>query len=112
MSEPLPPAGTAPANPAPEPTPGAPASGRALSYFPTEAADGADHSYRSLSLMALLGFTVGAVYAAIIILMAIVGFFAGKPLLVGTLVGLIPLGAALLCLFARIQIRRSEGTLA
>jgi len=112
MSEPLPPAGAAPADPAPEPTPGAPVSGRALSYFPTEAADGADHSYRSLSLMALLGFTIGAVYAAIIILMAIVGFFAGKPLIVATWVSLIPLAAALMCWFARVQIRRSEGTLA
>jgi hypothetical protein len=84
----------------------------ALGAFPGAPAVQSGQSYRSLSVLALVGFGIGAVYSSIIAVMALVGLFTGRPLLLSLWTATIPLSAILLCLLARSQINNSEGTLA
>src|SRR5262245_43288299 len=100
-------AGTSPPPEAINPGEGPPA----LRYFSAEMPP-AEESYRALSLLALAGFGLGAVYALSLIVLALVSFFARKPLFLSGLSFLVPVLAVVLCVLASVRIRRSEGTLA
>jgi hypothetical protein len=92
-----------------EPLPQAEPAGR---VFPPDPTAPAEESYRSLSVLALLGFGLAALYAAIVLYMGAFALFSGKPLLLSGWTLLMPLAALAMCLLAGFQIRRSEGTLA
>lgn len=79
---------------------------------PPETTAPTEQGYRSLSLVALIGFGVAAVYAAIVLLLGLVALRSGKLLLLGSWAWLVPLLTAAVCLVARLRIVRSEGTLA
>jgi hypothetical protein len=82
------------------------------SSFSGETAAPVGQSYRSLPVTALIGFSIAALFAAGIALLALVGLFSRKPLLLSGWTALLPMSAVLLCLLARASIRASEGTLA
>src|SRR5581483_5435607 len=71
-------------------------------------------AYRSVSILAILGFALACLYAVVIVGGAIVSFLVTRtPWLVPiSLALLMPLIAAALCWIARSQIQSSEGTLA
>jgi hypothetical protein len=71
-------------------------------------------AYRSVSILAILGFTLACLYAVIIFAGAVISFaFTRTPWLLPISLALaIPLIAAALCWVARGQILSSEGTLA
>src|SRR5262245_7865078 len=92
-----------------EPLPQAEPAGR---LFPPDPTAPAEQSYRSLSVLALVGFGLAALYAAIVLFMGAYAFISGKPLLLSGWSMLVPVVAVGLCLVAGWQIRRSEGTLA
>jgi hypothetical protein len=72
---------------------------------------GADPVYRPLSILALVGFGLAVLYAAIVGGGGLVAFRSGSPLLLGTLMGvMLPLAAFLVSALGRWQIARSEGT--
>src|SRR5262245_59325202 len=74
---------------------------------PPELAAPAEQAYRPLSVLALIGFGLAALYAAVAVLLGLVAFLSGRPLLMGGWTLLFPLVAAALCLVARAQVRRS-----
>src|SRR5262249_31014972 len=92
-----------------ERAPGLPAPERPL---PPEPVDAPDQTYRALSVLALGGFSVSALYAVITLLLGVVALISRKPMtaLGATLV--VPVTAFLVCLLARFRIKSSEGTLA
>jgi hypothetical protein len=91
-----------PAPPVPEPGP--------LAAAPE--AGGAEEPYRSLSVLALIGFGIAALYSGVVILMGLVALMKGKPMLMSGWALLLPLAAVVLCGLARWRIARSEDTLA
>src|SRR5437879_13425872 len=74
--------------------------------------DAAEQPYRSLAVLALVGFGMSALYAAISLLLALVALIARKPMPALDWTLLIPVIGFLLCLAARMHIAWSEGTLA
>jgi hypothetical protein len=66
--------------------------------------------YQPLSVLALIGFGISALYALIVLLVGGVAFFRGIPLMWPWATLLIPLLAAGVSVAAWIQIQRSEGT--
>ncbi len=90
----------------------APPAGEAAPAFPPDPAAPAEEPYRTLSVLALIGFGVAALYAVVVVLMGAVALLSGKPLLLSGWTLMIPAAAAALCLVARARINRSEGTLA
>ncbi len=66
--------------------------------------------YRPLSLLALAGFGVAVVYAAVLSISAVVALFNRQPLLLPLFLFLVPAAAVVLSWVARDQIRSSEGT--
>jgi hypothetical protein len=83
----------------------------ATRYFPGEQKE-PEQAYAALSITALIGFGIGTLYAIIVVPMAVIAFFSGKPLLFTGWSILVPMLAVLLCMIALVRIRRSEGTLA
>lgn len=79
---------------------------------PPPAPPPAEEAYRPLSLLALSGFGTAAVYAVVVLLLALVAFRSGKPLILGAWVWFVPLLAGWDCAVAWLRIARSEGTLA
>src|SRR5262245_17345322 len=69
-------------------------------------------AYRSLSVLALIGFGMSALYATVCLLLAVVALLSRHPMPDLGLSLLIPVTALILCLIARFRIARSEGTLA
>jgi hypothetical protein len=80
-------------------------------HFPVEQRE-PEQAYASLSIMALIGFGIGVLYAVFVLQMAVVAFFSSKPLLFSGWSVLVPLSGVLLSAVALVRIRRSEGTLA
>jgi hypothetical protein len=73
----------------------------------------AEHvAYQPLSLLAIAGFGVAVVYAAVVLLGFLAWLVLGSPWLMSLWTLLIPLAAVVLSLIARARIQRSEGTLA
>jgi hypothetical protein len=68
-------------------------------------------TYRPLSLMAVAGFGLAALYALIVLIGAITAFFNHTPLLLGIWTLVVPLVGVVLCWAARANIRNSEDTL-
>ncbi len=66
--------------------------------------------YRPLSLVALAGFGLAVLYAAVIGVSSLVALFNRAPLLLPTALFLVPLAAAVLSWVGRNQVRASEGT--
>ncbi len=95
-----------------EQNPSLPAAPSPAGAFPAELKATSEPAYSALSITAMIGFGIAALYAGSIGLMAVVGLFARKPLLLTFWTALVPLSAILLCLLARARIRSSEGTLA
>lgn len=81
-------------------------------YFSAETGHESGPEYRPLSLLALLGFGVSALYAGVIGVTILVAFLSGKPLLLSLWSLGPPLAAVGLCGVAWLSIRSSEGTLA
>lgn len=68
--------------------------------------------YRSLSIMALVGFILGLIYSIVVGLLTLVGLFSGSPTLMAPWTLAIPALAIGVCVLARWLIKRSEGALA
>jgi hypothetical protein len=83
-----------------------PVPNTALSPGPSE-----PEPYRPLSVLALIGFVLGGLYALLILVGGLVALFQRQPWLLPVWVFVVPLGAALLSWLARTRIRDSEGTL-
>jgi hypothetical protein len=73
--------------------------------------EGAGESYRPLSLLALAGFALAAIYALIVVLGGAVSLFNRIPWLLSPWTFVFPLAALIVCLVARARIRNSEATL-
>jgi hypothetical protein len=73
---------------------------------------GKDVVYRPLSLLALVGFGVAALYTAVVVLGGAIAFFLGDPWLMKGWTALFPVAAVALSAMALVYIQRSEGTLA
>jgi hypothetical protein len=67
--------------------------------------------YRPLSVLALVAFATAAIYSVIVGALAVVAFSTGKTLFLPLWLVLFPAVAVGAALIARLQIRRSEGTL-
>jgi hypothetical protein len=78
---------------------------------PPEVAAPAEQTYRSLSLLALIGFSAAGVYVASVVLLGLFALGAGKPLSLGAW-GWFALLAVALCGVAWLRVYRSEDTLA
>jgi len=81
-------------------------------YFSAETTADTGPSYRTLSLTALIGFGLSALYAVFLVLMGLVSFVNSKPLLLSGWSLVPPVAGVILCLIAATQIRNSDGTLA
>jgi hypothetical protein len=79
---------------------------------PATTAQGDGETYRPLSLLAMAGFGLAVVYAAGILIGSLIAFFGSRPWLLPPSTILVPFVALVLLLIARVQIKRSEGTLA
>jgi hypothetical protein len=77
----------------------------------TAAGAAADSVYRPLSLLALAGFGLAAVFMAVMVVLAAFALFSRTPLLLAVYWFLIPLATLGLCWVARQRVRDSEGTL-
>jgi hypothetical protein len=71
----------------------------------------ASEPYRPLSLLALVGFTLAALYTLLVVVGGAVSLFNNVPWLMPTWTFLLPAGVVILCWAARTRIRNSEGTL-
>lgn len=71
----------------------------------------AAETYRALSLLAMAGFGIAALYAVIVVIGAAVALFSRIPWLMSYWTFLIPVAALVVCGAARTRIRDSEGTL-
>ena len=91
----------------PRETTEAPSGGADLGAMPQPASE----PYRPLSLQAMAGFGVAAVYALIVTFGAVIALVNHIPWLLPTWSFLIPILAVVLCWIARTRIRNSEGTL-
>src|SRR6476660_7322451 len=99
-----------------EPHEALPAVGALTSRFPDaptpRLGDAPDPGYRSLSVLALLGFGISALYAAICLLLGLIALISRNPMPALGYSLWIAVGGFLVCLVARFRIARSEGTLA
>src|SRR5579885_2050266 len=75
---------------------------------PPEGAEG--EPYRSLSTPALAGAGVAVLYAAVVVIGAVVSLISGSPFLMATWTLVLPIGAAALSLAGWLQVQRSGGT--
>jgi hypothetical protein len=89
------------------PFPGQPHEG---SMLPPAPQHGEDPVYRPLSGFALAGFSLAAVYCAIVVVLAIVAVVARKPALMSGWWVLLPILAVALAVIGWLQIQSSEGT--
>jgi hypothetical protein len=69
-------------------------------------------SYRALSGLAVAGFALAALFAALIAVSTVIALVQGMPLFIWGWWLLLPAAGTVLCLFGRWRIRQSEGTLA
>jgi hypothetical protein len=74
--------------------------------------DTPDQAYRSLSVLALIGFGISALYAAVTLLLGLVALISRNPMPALNWTLLFPVTGGLLCVAARVRIAFSEGTLA
>jgi hypothetical protein len=70
-----------------------------------------DQPYQSISLQAIIGFSLALFFSIAIALCAISGFIGGLPMLFPLWTILIPIGIGFLCVSAQSTVRASEGTL-
>src|SRR5262245_58601510 len=80
--------------------------------LPPEPVDAPDQAYRTLSVLALAGFGVSALYAAAVLLLGLAALISRRPMPALGVTLVLPMTALLICLLARFRISRSEGTLA
>lgn len=73
------------------------------------ASDGDMPGYRPLSIPAVLGFALAALYAGFLVLCWTVALVSGTPILMSAWSLLVPFAAVLVCALAWVQIQRSEG---
>lgn len=69
-------------------------------------------AYRPISLLAIVGLSIAAVYAAVVLVGFAASVLFGTPWLMPTWTILVPLLAVVVSFAARLRIQRSEGTLA
>jgi hypothetical protein len=102
-------AGPAPSNPEGRITTQAPASGSSGPGLDAEPSTA--ETYRPLSLLALLGFALAALYAVVVLIGAAVALFGRTPWLMPGWTFALPLAALFVCWVAGTRIRDSEGSL-
>jgi hypothetical protein len=78
---------------------------------PAAEAEAPAKPYSTVSLTAVVGFAVAALYALVVGVAALVALFTKTPLLLPLAAFFVPLGAIVISFAARIQIRGSEGAL-
>jgi hypothetical protein len=78
---------------------------------PPPAADEAPRTYSSVSVLAVIGFAVAIVYAAVICIGAPIAFFYHVPWILPAWTFVFPVAAAVVSWAARVRIRNSEGAL-
>lgn len=101
------------AEPADRSGPGSPAQAPAVHLPPPLQRDPSEvGAYRPLSLLAILGFSLAALYGAALVLFGVVALVRGSPILWPWETLAIPLIAACVSGAARLIIQRAEGTLA
>lgn len=71
----------------------------------------ASEPYRPLSILALLGFVLGVLFALLILVGGLTALFQREPWLLPVAVFVVPLGTALLSWLARTRVLESEGAL-
>lgn len=91
--------------------PDPPAATASLPAAPPAAPDEAPRAYSSLSLLAVAGLAVAAVYGLIVVVGAAVALFNRTPWILPLWSLAAPLAAALVCWAARVRIQNSEGAL-
>src|SRR5437588_9050789 len=74
-------------------------------------ADAAPRPYGAVSVLAVIGFALAALYAGVMAAAALIALFTHTPILIPLAWLLVPVAAAVLCGAAWVQIRGSEGAL-
>jgi hypothetical protein len=103
-------AGPAPSNPEGRITTQAPAPGSSVPALDAGEPTAAE-TYRPLSLLALLGFGIAALYAVVVLIGAAVALFGRTPWLMPGWTFALPVAALFVCWVAGTRIRDSEGSL-